>query len=131
MTTYFIVPDGVLIGDTLVPADLRDPRYVAYLQEIDPEFDLQAAMVRGLTDAVQEALDAAARSIGYDDIKTAITYRGDSNPKFAAEAEAFFAWRSAVWTQAYAHLALVQAGQAPMPTAEEAIAMMPVLELPQ
>ncbi|MBS0427615.1 MAG: hypothetical protein JSR41_10055 [Proteobacteria bacterium] len=84
-----------------------------------------ASSIAALTAAVQIVLDAQARSFGYDDIKTAITYRGDPNPKFAAEAEAFFAWRSAVWTQAYQHLALVQAGGAPMPTAEEAIAMMP------
>lgn len=85
--------------------------------------------VRAITDALQSAMDNEARSYGYDDIKTAITYRGDPNPRFAAQAEAFFVKRSAVWTQAYALLALVEQGQAQFPTVEEAIAMMPVLQI--
>jgi hypothetical protein len=80
-----------------------------------------------LTWALQAELDVGARALGYDDIKTAITYRGDPNPKFAAEAEGLFQWRSAVWTQAYALLADVQAGQAQFPTVEAALAMMPAL----
>jgi hypothetical protein len=74
--------------------------------------------------AVQAALDEGARAQGYDSIASAITYRGDPNPKFAAEAEAFFLWRSAVWTKAYELLA---AGD--LPTIEEAIALMPPLNI--
>ncbi len=84
-----------------------------------------------ITLTLQRAMDARAREFGYDDLATAITYRGDPNPKFAAEAEAFFAWRSAVWTQAYALLAQVEQGVASLPTTEEALAMMPELELPE
>lgn len=85
------------------------------------------ALLALLTAALQGELDARARALGYDDIKTAITYRGDPNPKFDAEAQALFVWRSAVWTQAYALLAQVQQGQAQFPTIEEAVAMMPAL----
>lgn len=86
--------------------------------------------VDSLTVGIQGYMDAMARSLRYDDLKTAVGYRGDPNPKFAAEAETFFLWRSAVWTACYAYLALVQAGQKPFPTLEEAIAMLPVLTLP-
>lgn len=128
--TYLIADGGVFIDGDFVAADLRDPRYAAYKADIDPEFDIGRASVAELIAAVQRVMDAEARALGYDDLKTAITYRGDPNPKFAAEAEAFFVWRSAVWTQAYAHLAQVQAGEASMPTVEEAIAMTPTLALP-
>lgn len=83
-----------------------------------------------LTNALQEKMDATARSFNYDSLATAITYRGDPNPKFAAEAEAFFQWRSAVWTTAYAVLDDVKAGKRPFPTIDEAISMMPALNLP-
>ena len=82
-----------------------------------------------LTAALQFEMDARARALGYDDIKTAITYRGDPNPKFAAEAQALFVWRSAVWTQAYALLDQVRQGEAKFPSIDEAIAMMPPLEI--
>lgn len=82
-----------------------------------------------LTAALQTRMDGQARELGYDDIKTAITYRGDPNPRFSAEAEALFVWRSKVWTQAYALLAKVQEGLAQLPTIEDAIAMMPPLEI--
>lgn len=82
-----------------------------------------------LTAALQGEMDARARALGYDDIRTAITYRGDPNPVFAAQAESLFVWRSDVWTQAYALLAQVQQGLAQFPTVEEAIAMMPVLQI--
>lgn len=82
-----------------------------------------------LVSALQGLMDAKARTYGYDDLKTAITYRGDPNPRFAAEAEGFFVWRSGVWTTAYAHLARVKAGEATFPTLDEAIAMMPPLTI--
>lgn len=132
---YSNLPDDVIVVSNDVYASLRGKQIEAgpdgQPREYVPPPPSVESQVAALTTAVQAAMDAQARALGYDDIKTAITYRGDPNPKFAAEAEAFFAWRSSVWTQAYAHLALVQAGQAPMPTVEEAIAMMPALELPQ
>src|SRR6186713_10099 len=67
-----------------------------------------------MTKMLQRFMDRKAWELGYDDIKTAITYRGDANTKFAAEAEAFFEWRSAVWTKAYEILALVNSGEASM-----------------
>jgi len=95
-----------------------------------PRLTVQAPNpVAPLVAGLQAHMDGVARTYGYDDIKTAITYRGDPNPKFAAEAEALFEYRSGVWTTAYAYLARVQAGEVSFPTLAEAIAMMPALTL--
>ncbi|OCP05267.1 hypothetical protein BC374_16385 [Ensifer sp. LC13] len=69
--------------------------------------------------AIQAHLDAKARERQYDGIHTAIGYRDDPNPNFAAEATALFAWRSAVWTFSSAELAKVMAGERPQPTVAE------------
>ncbi len=47
---------------------------------------------------LSQFIDATANSLNYSSIYTAISFRNDPNPKFAAEAEALFLWRSAVWT---------------------------------
>lgn len=67
-----------------------------------------------IVDKVQTYMDSFAKSVGanrnYDTVQSAITYRGDPNPVFAAEAEAFFQFRSAVWTQVRALQAKAAAG---------------------
>ncbi len=68
------------------------------------------------SNAIQAMMDAKARERQYDGIQSAITYRGDGNARFAVEAEALFAWRSAVWTYATAQLAAVMAGSRTQPT---------------
>lgn len=115
------VPDSLwreLMGQSIEVGPDGMPRLVQPAA-VDP--------VAAITVALQSEMDARARVLGYDDIKTAITYRGDPNPAFATQAEALFLWRSAVWTQAYEVLARVQQGQAEFPTVQEAIDMMPAL----
>jgi len=89
------------------------------------------AAIAANTAAIQAELDRQAQLKGYDNIVSACSYASgpDSDP-FAAEGRAFLAWRSAVWTQAYAVLAEVEAGTKPMPTPEESVAQMPALTLP-
>ncbi len=84
-----------------------------------------------MTDAIQAHLDTTARTRNYDSIQSAITYRGDPNPQFAAEGQALFEWRSAVWTYATEQLAAVEAGDREAPeTAEAFIAELPPFEWP-
>lgn len=93
----------------------------------------ELSMQRQLDDysrAIQAHLDATARERQYDSIHTLIGYRGDPNPEFAAEAEAGFVWRSAVWTYANAELAKVMAGQREQPTVEDFIAELPAMVWP-
>lgn len=79
---------------------------------------------------VQRHLDGVARERRYDSIQTAVSYRDDPNPQFAAEGQAAFAWRSAVWTAALAILAEVEAGERPLPTDADLIAALPAMVWP-
>lgn len=80
--------------------------------------------------AIQLHLDAKAQQRRYDGIQTAITYRNDPNPQFAAEGEALFEWRSACWTYSTTELAKVEAGEREIPTVDEFIAELPSFEWP-
>jgi hypothetical protein len=96
-------------------------------EPVTPEQQMQA-----VEDAIQDYMDAMARMLGYDDIKTAVTYADEpAVPKFQAEGQALRAWRSLVWAACYEHLALVAAGEAEIPTLEEAIAMLPMFTPPE
>ena len=88
-------------------------------------------MIAANTAAIQKELDRQAQAKGYDNIVSACSYAAqEGGAPFQAEGAAFLAWRSAVWTHAYAVLAQVQAGELPMPTPQEAVAQMPALVLP-
>ncbi len=83
------------------------------------------------SNAIQAHLDAKARERQYDGIQTAITYRDDPNPQFAAEGEALFAWRSAVWTYSTSELKKVMAGEREQPSVAEFIAELPAFIWPE
>lgn len=81
--------------------------------------------------AIQAHMDAAAVAIGYDDIKTAVTYADEpSVTKFQNEGRAFRAWRSQCWAYGYQEMDKVLVGQRQMPTVSEMIAELPLLVLP-
>lgn len=89
-----------------------------------------AQKIEAIRVRLQRVMDDAARALGYDDIKTAITYAEEpAVPKFQAEGLAFRTWRSLVWAACYAHPAMQ--GLAPFPSPDEAEALMPSLVLPE
>jgi len=51
-----------------------------------------------LARAVNVLVEQTAQSMGYNSAATCAGYALDPNPVWAAEAQAFIAWRSAVWT---------------------------------
>lgn len=121
-----IVPDSLyeeLVGKQITTDQNGIPKL---WEPAEPTVD---DMVNGLVAALQAEMDRVAREYRYDDLKTAITYRGDPNPRFSAEAEGFFQWRSAVWTFAYAYMDEVLAGEKDLPTVQEAIGMLPELNI--
>lgn len=77
---------------------------------------------------VQNHLDATSKSWGYDSIYTAIGYIGDPNDIFNKEGLMFRNWRSAVWTYVNEELAKLKQGLRTIPTEEEAIAELPLLD---
>lgn len=77
--------------------------------------------------AVQAHLDAAAQARLYADGNSLATYTASTNPQWAAEAQAFVAWRDAVWQQVYGMWA---SPPDPVPTPAEVVAGLPVIEWP-
>jgi len=72
--------------------------------------------------AIQDLVDSTARERQFRDGVTLASYIGSTKPKWAAEAQAFVAWRDNVWFYAYGQLANVQAGERPQPTVEQFLA---------
>ncbi|CDZ43204.1 Hypothetical protein NGAL_HAMBI1146_59770 [Neorhizobium galegae bv. officinalis] len=66
-------------------------------------------------------LDAVAAQRQYDNRITVVSYAGSTNPQWAAEAEAFIAWRDAALVHMFQQLAAVEAGEIAPPTIEEFI----------
>lgn len=50
--------------------------------------------------AIEQWLDSTVQQRNYKNVESCISYEGDNNPKYAREALAVKAWRSAVYTQA-------------------------------
>ncbi|QSZ57212.1 hypothetical protein [Rhizobium sp. ZX09] len=69
--------------------------------------------------AIQNLVDSTARERQFRDGVTLASYTASTKPKWAAEAQAFVAWRDNVWSYAYGELAKVQAGQRQQPTVEQ------------
>lgn len=87
---------------------------------------------KAFEDAIQLHMDNAARTFGYDDIKSAVTYAEEpAVTKFQLEGRGFRAWRSLVWAYAYEQLALVQNGEREQPTIADFILELPELVIPE
>lgn len=83
------------------------------------------------TASIQKLINAKAAERGYDSIQSAVTYRDDPNPAFAAEGEALFTWRSQVWTYATEELAKVLDGTIKQPTLQDFLASAPGFTWPE
>lgn len=90
-----------------------------------------AALQAQFTAAIQDHLDATARQRQYDGIQTAITYRDDPNAQYAAEGQALFEWRSAVWTYATAELSKVLSAEREIPQVDAFLGELPAFSWPQ
>lgn len=112
--------DGERAGQVIVPDSNGFPVLEA------PPAPTVDQIVAGYESALQSALDAGARSWGYDDIRSAISYVGDPYPRFDAEAKALRAWRSDVWVWAGNELSKIKANAKPVPASVAAfVAAMP------
>lgn len=80
--------------------------------------------------AIQAHIDAAAVSKQFNDGVTMASYAASTNLQWAAEAQAFVAWRDAVWAYAYAELEKVLTGQRPQPTIEAFLTELPAIAWP-
>jgi len=77
------------------------------------------ATITDYENAIQNLVDSTARERQFRDGVTLASYTASTKPKWAAEAQAFVAWRDNVWFYAYGELAKVQAGQREQPTVDK------------
>lgn len=82
-----------------------------------------------LTDGVQNWMDAKVQERNYDNVHTCVgTYLYSPIEKFRLEAEAVRDWVSYVWAKCYEILAQVKNGEREIPTLEEVINELPILD---
>lgn len=114
-----IIPQGYSeYLDSNMPQDLQDALQVQNLADKE----------RLIKNLVQNHLDSTAKDWGYDNIYTAITYVGDEDITYNKEGQMFKKWRSAVWVYVNQELAKLEQGLRAMPTEEEVIAELPLLD---
>ena len=90
-----------------------------------------ATILATFTDAIDAHIEAQARAWSYNSAAHLASYVASTVPQWAAEAQAFVAWRDAVWLAALTLLADVQAGEAEPPADPAAfIATLPALVRP-
>lgn len=89
-----------------------------------------AALIGAFRQAIQGHIDTTAQTRSYDSGVTCASYVGSSVPAWAAEAQAFTAWRDAVWAHAYSELAKVQSGERAQPSVAEIIGELPAISWP-
>lgn len=78
--------------------------------------------------AIVAHLDAVAQSRNYDSQLHLAVHATSTNAQWAAEAAAFIAWKDAVWQQVHA---LWASPPDPVPSPEEVVAGLPVIEWPE
>ncbi len=78
-----------------------------------------------INNAIQNHLDTKAKEFRYDNMMSARSYAGYTNP-FQAEAQALATWCADCWTAAATIQADAEAGNRIMPTSDEVLAELPV-----
>lgn len=138
MITYYRHPTGSIQtpDGRFVPPDPGNRDYADILRHVADgdgviEDVVTPPTVSHYARAIQDHLDRTARERQYESILSAITYRDDPNPQFAAEAAALFEWRSAVWSAAVVMMEQVGSSGDPPPTIEQVVEMLPTFEWPE
>lgn len=90
----------------------------------------QARRAEAVRAAIDAHVEATAQARDYNSAATLAGYRDSTVPEWAAEAQAFIAWRDTIWQQVFEAFAEVEAGQRATPTPEEAIAELPSITWP-
>lgn len=78
--------------------------------------------------AIQAHVDATAQTKNYDSGNSLASYVASTNAQWAGEAQAFVAWRDAVWLYAYTELDKVMRGEREQPSVEAFVAELPAIE---
>lgn len=90
---------------------------------------IKPAPIQQLSEAVrlalQSSIDDKAKAFGFSGGNALMLYAGFTNP-FQSLAQVFATWEASVWVEADAYKQEVIAGNKPMLSGAEAVALMPV-----
>ncbi len=101
---------------------------LAEADQYEAAYNLMIFMIVG-QQLVQTAIDDTAQSRQYRDGISCASYAQSTNPTWAAEAQAFIAWRDAMFIYALGVFKSIEDGN-PAPTQEEFIAGFPTMVWP-
>jgi hypothetical protein len=124
-------PYHVDVGSNLHDEAKKAAKKLGDILEYEPAPTAPEPTIADYEAAIQGVIDQQARAKQFRDGVTLASYAASTNPQWAAEAQAFIAWRDAVWAHAYATFAKVQSGQMQQPTIEGFLSEMPVISWPQ
>ena len=96
----------------------------------EPPPETEEQLIDRLTHAVQAYMDSVARQRNYDSMLSLCTYSTSTIPRFQAEGQAGVLWRDACWQLGHDLIDQVRAGEAPIPTEAELLAMLPPMHWP-
>ena len=109
-------------------ATIEDKGEYYEVVKISPYIPTEEEIQKMLTDGVQKWMDSKVQERNYDNIHTCVgTYLYSPVDKFRIEAEHVKDWVSYVWAKCYEILAQVKNGEREIPTLEEVINELPIL----
>ncbi|NTA58415.1 hypothetical protein G6L32_07170 [Agrobacterium tumefaciens] len=121
---------NIQILDGLTGETTERPLTPEEIEEIQTPLPPPVPTITDYENGIQDLVDSTARERQFRDGVTLASYIGSTKSKWAAEAQAFVAWRDNVWFYAYGELAKVQAGQRPQPTVEQFLAEIAPISWP-
>lgn len=124
------LPYHVEVGSDLHDEAKKAANKLGNALEYEPQPETPPLTLADYEAAIQSHVDDTARSRLFRDGVTMASYAASTNPQWAAEAEAFIAWRDAVWVHAYAELDRVQSGLRNQPTIDQFLGEIPPIIWP-
>jgi len=101
---------------------------VTLQDEVPPELTFEEILANTEIEfnfAIQNVLDKKAIEFGYDNITSACSYSGATNP-FQEESKSFITWRGNVWNYCIGELNKVKSGTRPLPDLEAFLTELPI-----
>ena len=112
----FAQSQGWVVSDTAKIGDLYDG---SGFTTPPPEPQSLEQIREGLRRAVEDHVEETAQSRDYSSAVSLASYTASTREPWAAEAQAFVAWRDDVWEYVFARLAAVESGEDEPPESAE------------